>query len=71
MAEKQYRTREQYEDMIENCINGNRTDAWKIGAEGWRYANDLIKEYEEWDLEDSTDLALLVECIWEARKDSF
>ena len=31
---KQYRTREQYDDMIENCINGNWSDAGKIGAEG-------------------------------------
>ncbi len=44
---KQYRTREQFEEIIESCINGNWTQASKECVEYGFYANDLIRQYEE------------------------
>lgn len=66
--QKEYRSRESYEDIVENCNNGNRGDAAELWVEFGRYANNLLKEYEEWDFSDwLSDLVLLVEMIAEKR----
>lgn len=43
---KQYRTYEQFIDIVENMLNGNWTDAAKLCAESGYYANDLKMTYE-------------------------
>ena len=39
---KEYRTLEQFEEIADNCLNGNWTDAAKGCVEYGFYANDLI-----------------------------
>ena len=70
MAE--YRTDEQYYDIVDNCINGNWTDAAEICVDGGWYANDLINRHEELKeygetFQDETDIAILVELATELR----
>ena len=66
---KEYRTQEQFDEMIENMINGNWTDAGHNGVEYGFYANDILKKIEEndhWSIE-LGDIVLLVEIITEQR----
>lgn len=64
---KQYRTQEQFNDIVENVINGNWTDAAKQCVEYGFYAHDLIKFHNdsidtgEWCFDDLTDIAQLAE----------
>jgi len=66
----EYRTREQFEEIIESAINGNWTQAGEECVEYGFYANDLIKQYEEIENEfgcspyqyfDKADIARIVE----------
>jgi len=41
-----YRTTKQFNDICENMVNGNWTDAAELCAEAGFYANDLKKAYE-------------------------
>jgi len=66
---KNYRTLEQFEEITENCLNGNWTDAAKNCIEYGFYSNDLIKfnkEYEFFD--DLYDLVELIELATKLRK---
>ena len=62
-----YRTKEQFDSIINNAINGNWSDAVKQVEEYGFYAHDLIKAYQE-ELEgggvssyfEGLDLALLI-----------
>jgi hypothetical protein len=59
-----YRSTEQFNDICENMLNGNWTDAAKLCAESGFYANDLKKAYEAEDshiIEDLWDFTELVE----------
>lgn len=73
MGQKQYRTQEQFDDMMESIYNGNRRQAGKIGCMWWRHAVDLVKKYNEeiengYDpVREATDLVYLMESIQEAR----
>jgi len=42
----EYRTEEQFIDIMENAINGNWSDAFKGAEEGGFFAQDLIRHYE-------------------------
>ena len=54
--------------MLDDIATGNRTSAWKTGAEWWRYAVDLVNWYEStWEWVDATDLVYLMEMICDAR----
>lgn len=69
---KEYRTEQQYQDIVENCINGNWSDAAKNCVEGGWYASDLIRKHEELkeygeSFQDETDIAYLVEMATELR----
>lgn len=62
MKTKEYRTAEQFEEIAENCLNGNWSDAAKNCVEYGFYANDLRKFNEELELfDDIYDIAELVE----------
>jgi len=66
---KNYRTLEQFEEIAENCLNGNWTDAAENCIEYGFYAGDLIlfnKEYEFFD--DLYDLVELIELATKLRK---
>ena len=69
-----YRTKKQYDDVIDSMINGNWTQASELAVEYGIYANDLVKftEDEECEmgisLEDRyKDLIYLSEMITEKR----
>ena len=68
-----YRTKEQFEEIVESCINGNWTQAGQEGSDYGFYALDLIKAQEEakenggFCFEDEKDIAVLVEMIDTAR----
>lgn len=72
----QYRTREQFEEIIESATNGNWTEAGEECVEYGFYANDLIKMFEEIKDEygqnpytyfKESDIALIVEIATEIR----
>jgi len=59
-----YRTHEQFQEIVENCINGNWQDAGRNCIEYGFYANDLIKANEEGiypTFEEDTDIAIVIE----------
>ena len=59
---KKYRTLEQFEEIADNCLNGNWTDAANGCVEYGFYANDLIEFNKEHELfEDLYDIAELIE----------
>jgi len=65
---KEYRTAEQFEEIAENCLNGNWTDAAKNCIEYGFYANDLRKHNEENQLfDDLYDIAELAELAQKLR----
>lgn len=43
----QYRTNGQFNTVVENCINGNWSDAMQNCVDYGFYSNDLIKMHEE------------------------
>jgi len=66
----EYRTREQFEEIIESATNGNWTQAGEECVQYGFYANDLIKMFEEIKEEyggspytyfKETDIAILTE----------
>ena len=60
----EYRTQEQFEEIVENCINGNWTAASRQCLEYSFYASDLIKFNRESDFinfDEEADIAILVE----------
>ncbi len=66
MARKEYRTREQWEEICENALNGNWTHAIENCVEYGFFSNDLIQKYAEdvefdWCILKGTDLAILSE----------
>tara|TARA_R110002020_G_scaffold144907_1_gene318105 strand:- start:2763 stop:3008 length:246 start_codon:yes stop_codon:yes gene_type:complete len=64
---KEYRTDEQYQNIVENAYNGNWSDAMQNAYDGGFWAQDLINKHEEAEnlgletFKDATDLALIVE----------
>ena len=67
---KEYRTAAQFENIAENCLNGNWNDAARNCVEYGFYANDLIRANENCELQlftDLTDLAILAELAAEKR----
>ena len=64
---KTYRTTEQFLSIVENCINGNWSDAANECIEYGFYAQDLINKHNEADMvgfetfNDATDIALVSE----------
>lgn len=69
---KQYRTSEQFEEIIESMTNGNWSQAGRECVEYGFYANDLLNAFDEAityddDLETMRDLVLLSEMAAEAR----
>lgn len=70
---KVYRTKEQFESIVNNCINGNWQDAADYCVEYGFWANDLIKMNEEAEenyetyFEDKTDIAIVVEKAMQIR----
>ena len=64
----QYRTDEQFEEIWENCLNGNWSDAGKNCVEFGFYANDLINKNKELELfDDIYDLVELIEIATKLR----
>lgn len=58
----EYRTEEQFNDICEDMINGNWTDAGKNCAKYGFYANDLKNAYSEYcGIEDIWDFVELIE----------
>lgn len=60
------RNKETFDEIVENCLNGNWTDAAKLCVEYGFYANDLIIFQEQCEkgiegFNDLTDIAVLVE----------
>ena len=73
---KQYRTRKQFEEIIESATNGNWSQAAEECIEYGFYANDLIKQYNEVKEEygdkpymyfSETDLSIIAEMAAEKR----
>jgi hypothetical protein len=70
---KEYRTQEQFEEIVENTINGNWTDAGRDCVEYGFYANDLIqmnkenKENGGITFDDDYDIAELIEIATKLR----
>ncbi len=66
----EYRTTEQFTQIMENAENGNWTDAAKMAVRYGFYANDLISAYKEQNFDfhiEPTDLAIIVEMASEQR----
>jgi len=63
------RTQEEFEEIQENAMNGNWTDAGNLCEEYGFYANDLINAWNNSDYKmiEATDLALLAELAQKAR----
>jgi hypothetical protein len=65
---KSYRTLEQFEEIADNCLNGNWTDAGQNCIDYGFYANDLIKFNKEYELfDDIYDLVELIEIATKKR----
>jgi len=65
---KKYRTLEQFEEIADNCLNGNWSDAAKDCVEYGFYANDLRRFNEENELfDDLYDIAELAEMAQKLR----
>jgi len=68
----EYRTKEQFNELIETAINGNWSDAAAYVVEYGFYANDLIQAYKnsyfvDSDYFEATDLCIIVEAAAELR----
>ena len=67
-TEKEYRTKEQFESIADDCLNGNWNDAAKDCVEHGFFANDLIRFNQTYELfYDAYDIALLVEIAQKLR----
>lgn len=65
---KTYRTDEQFEEIAENCLNGNWSDAAQNCVDYGFYANDLINKNKELELfDDFYDIAELIEIATKLR----
>ena len=65
---KEYRTQGQFEEVANNCLNGNWSSAAKQCVEYGFYANDLRVQNEDLSLfNDLYDLAELVEMAQKLR----
>ena len=69
---KTYRTVEHFETIVNNCTNGNWSDAAQNCIDFGFYAQDLINKQSEYDFtgigfEDLTDIALLAELAQKLR----
>lgn len=65
---KNYRSLEQFEEIADNCFNGNWSDASKNCVDYGFYANDLIKFNKEYKLfDDIYDLVELIEIATQKR----
>jgi hypothetical protein len=75
MSDKEYRTPEQYDDIIDSMVNGNWSQAAEQCVEHGFYANDLLSHYVASELEQRgeedvdllKDLILLAEYAAEKR----
>lgn len=68
MSTKQYRTQEQFEEIADNCLNGNWSDAAKGCVEYGFFANDLRRFNESSELfDDLYDIAELAELAQKLR----
>jgi len=66
----QFRTDEQWQDMCENAVNGNWSDAAQNAVDYGFYANDMIKKYQAEDfhiLSEESDMAILCEMAMNLR----
>ena len=68
-AVKEYRTREQFLDMLEEMDNGNFQDAGRKCVEHGFWASDIVKTLEECDVYDIdyTDFIILIEIAMQFR----
>ena len=59
----QYRTYEQYYELIDDIVNGNWQIAWEKWEERGFYAKDLVEKWqpEDCEMEDLVYLAELIE----------
>lgn len=65
---KNYRTLEQFEEIADDCLNGNWSDAAKNCVKYGFYANDLRRFNEENELfDDLYDIAELAEMAQKMR----
>ena len=68
-----YRTTEQFEEIVDSCLNGNWSQAADECVEYGYYANDLILKQETGKnetgvyFEDDTDMVLLIEMATDKR----
>lgn len=73
-AKEEYRTKEQFQEIVNSAINGNWSIAFKKSEEFGFRANDLIdanieaKEMGDIHFTDLTDIALISEGAEELRK---
>lgn len=68
--QKEYRTDKQFEEIAENCFNGNWKDAAKNCEEYGFYASDLIRKNKELELfTDLYDIAIISEMAQEIRNE--
>lgn len=71
--QKEYRTPEQFREIVDSMINGNWSQAARECVEYGFYANDLLKALEaddNWEDDDTSllpDLVLLAELAAEVR----
>ena len=74
MSFKEYRTAEQFQEILNSATNGNWSIAFKEAEEYGFYANELIKANESareegaFYFKDLTDLALISEGAEQLRK---
>lgn len=65
---KEFRTNEQFEEIADNCLNGNWSDAAQNCVDYGFYANDLINKNKELELfADLYDIAELIEIATKLR----
>jgi hypothetical protein len=65
---KEFRTSEQFEEIADNCLNGNWSDAAQNCVDYGFYANDLINKNKELELfDDLYDIAELIEIATKLR----
>lgn len=65
---KEFRTNEQFEEIADNCLNGNWSDAAQNCVDYGFYANDLINKNKELELfDDLYDIAELIEIATKLR----
>ena len=71
MNDRQYRTREQFQEIVDNMDNGNWQDAGKLCNEYGFWASDIhtaLQEYDYMGNVDPTDFIYLVEIAMQDRQ---